>query len=840
MLGSNSEIKADIFAMNIETKTARSSSADAGDQHKQTNNPDLAEITLPVDGMSCASCAGRVEKALHKLSGVSEADVNLALNNAHLRYDGSSVGVGEIVNAIKGAGYDVPAQSLSFDIDGMTCASCSGRVEKALRKLPGVTEANVNLALERADVHVVPGQVSDRMVIEAVEKAGYHAVSRNQASNSQQDGEKKERGDHAIWWLVASVILAAPLIGQMIWMHLGVEFRLAPWMELALATPVQFIIGWRFYRGAWMALRNGAANMDVLVTLGTSAAYFLSLYNMFTATSNVEGHLYFEASATIVTLILAGKIMEERAKRGASAAIRELMALRPRRARRVDPERGEEDVAIEDLQVGDTVRVRPGERLPIDGTVVAGESEVDESLITGETRPVSRKVDDEVVGGAVNGTGRLDIRVTAIGEDTTLSRIIRLVEQAQTGKAPVQQLVDKVAAVFVPVIIAIALVTFGAWLFVGYGLEGAIVAAVSVLVIACPCALGLATPTALVAGTGAAAKAGILIRNFEALEQAHNVDMVVFDKTGTLTEGVPTVHDVVAANGFSEDQLLQRVASLQAASEHPLAQAVVTAAKDKGVSLDEVSDFQSRTGAGVGGTVSGHQILIGTQELLEGEGASLPDAETAKAIADHESKGRTVILTAIDGTFAGYLTLEDKIRETAIEAVRILKQRGIESAMLSGDAEDVAAHVANEIGLSTWRGRIRPQDKALEIEKLRKKGHHVAMVGDGINDAPALAAADVGIAMGGGTDVAMETAGITLMRSDPKLVAAAIEVSVATRRKIAQNLFWAFGYNVIGVPLAAFGILSPAIAGAAMALSSVSVVSNSLMLRRWRARGQEA
>ncbi|KZB68318.1 copper-transporting ATPase [Thalassospira lucentensis] len=788
--------------------------------------------------MSCASCAGRIEKALAKLPGVS-SEVNLALNSAHITFDRDQTSVGKLADTIRSAGYSVADESRSFDIDGMTCANCALRVEKALGKLPGVTEASVNFALERADIRTLPGQVGDADVIAAVEKAGYHAVSRNKSNptDGQQDSDKTGF-DKSLLWLGASIVLTAPLVAQMIWMYLGVDFHLKPWVELALATPVQFLIGWRFYRGAWMALRNGSANMDVLVALGTSAAYFLSLYNMLVAGHGGKTHLYFEASAAIITLILAGKIMEERAKRGASAAIRELMALRPRRARKLVQAKGEIEIDIAELVIGDIVRVLPGERVPVDGKVSGGESELDESLITGETRPVARVPGDTVVGGAVNGTGRLDIEVTAIGEDTTLSRIIRLVEQAQTGKAPVQKLVDKVSGIFVPVVIVIALVTFGGWLFFGAGIEASIVAAVSVLVIACPCALGLATPTALVAGTGAAAKSGILIRNFDALEQAHNVDTVIFDKTGTLTEGTPTVRDIIPGEGTDKTELLRMVAAVQAASEHPLARAVVDTARKQGVKVLDITDFSSKTGAGVQAMVEGHKVVIGSETMLADLGIALPEGGLARQITDHEGRGQTVILAAIDGRFAGFITLEDRIRASAKQAISDLKARGITSIMLSGDSEDVAAYVAGQLGLEQGRGRIRPQDKAREVEKLRKNGRHVAMVGDGINDAPALAAADVGIAMGGGTDVAMETAGITLMRSDPALVAGAIDVSISTRRKIAQNLFWAFAYNVIGVPLAAFGILSPAIAGAAMALSSVSVVSNSLLLRRWKVRGE--
>lgn len=806
---------------------------------KPTDEGARGEVTLQIGGMTCSSCAGRIEKALGKLPGVS-SEVNLALNSAHVTFDRDQTSVSKLADTIRSAGYSVADESRSFDIDGMTCANCALRVEKALSKLPGVTEASVNFALERADIHTLPGQVGDADVIAAVEKAGYHAVSRGKSGQENgQDPADQKNSDKSLWWLAASIVLTAPLVAQMIWMYLGVDFYLSPWVELALATPVQFLIGWRFYRGAWMALRNASANMDVLVALGTSAAYFLSLYNMIVAGHDGQTHLYFEASAAIITLILAGKIMEERAKRGASAAIRELMALRPRRARKLDETKGEIEIDIAQLVIGDTVRVLPGERVPVDGKVSAGESELDESLITGETRPIARVAGDMVVGGAVNGTGRLDVEVTAIGEDTTLSRIIRLVEHAQTGKAPVQKLVDKVSGIFVPVVVLIALVTFGGWLLFGATMEVSIVAAVSVLVIACPCALGLATPTALVAGTGAAAKSGILIRNFDALEQAHNVDTVIFDKTGTLTEGKPTVRDIKPAEGTDEAELLRMVAAVQAASEHPLARAIVNAARKQEIKIPDITDFSSKTGAGVQAKVEDHNVVIGNEAMLADLGIGLPDGDLGSQIADYEGRGQTVILVAIDGRFAGFITLEDRIRASAKQAIADLKARGINSIMLSGDGEDVASYVAEQLGLEEGRGRIRPQDKAREVEKLRKAGRHVAMVGDGINDAPALAAADVGIAMGGGTDVAMETAGITLMRSDPALVEGAIDVSIATRRKIAQNLFWAFGYNVIGVPLAAFGILSPAIAGAAMALSSVSVVSNSLLLRGWKVCGEK-
>jgi Cu+-exporting ATPase len=799
----------------------------------------FSEVNLQIEGMTCANCAGRVEKAIAGLEGVSDVTVNFALNSANVQFDDSKLDTSKIAEVVNDSGYTVVTGQLSFDVDGMTCANCALRVEKALSALPGVTAASVNFALERADISVLSDKVNDAIAIKAIEDAGYQATSRNTSGAEDTDAGEADRNekkqDKSLILLAASALLTAPLVLQMVWMNLGVSYHLPAWVELALATPVQFYIGARFYKGAYAALRHRSANMDVLVALGTSAAYFLSLYNVLMAQSG-QAHLYFEASAAIITLILAGKIMEERAKRGASAAIRELMALRPRRARKVVAGEGEQDVAIESLSVGDIVRVLPGERVPVDGTVHAGESELDESLITGETRPVARLRGDTVVGGAVNGTGRLDIEVSAVGDDTTLSRIIRLVEKAQTGKAPVQKLVDRVSAVFVPIVVGIATVTMIAWLLAGFDLEASIVAAVSVLVIACPCALGLATPTALVAGTGSAARNGILIRNFEALEQAHNVDTVIFDKTGTLTEGTPTVRHVCPADGVDRNELLRLTAAVQAASEHPLARAVVSLAKDERLSLHDIDNFKGKTGAGVMADVDTHKVAIGSEALFTELGVDGPSSKAANEIKTHEGEGRTVILVAIDGTFAGYLTLEDRIREGAKRAIADLKARGISSIMLSGDSQDVASHVARELGLERGEGRIRPQDKALEVEKLRKEGRHVAMVGDGINDAPALAAADVGIAMGGGTDVAMETAGITLMRSDPALVSAAIDISIATRRKIAQNLFWAFAYNVVGVPLAALGVLSPAIAGAAMALSSVSVVGNSLTLRGWNAK----
>jgi P-type Cu+ transporter len=723
---------------------------------------------------------------------------------------------------------------IAIDVRGMTCAACAGRVEKALRRLPGVSAADVNLALERAEVTLQPASVTDAAaLVEAVEDAGYGAALRLDAPTvatpeADEAGRRGERQDRLL--LTFAVALTLPLVLQMVAHPLGLPWRLSPLGEALLATPVQFVVGWRFYRGAWKALRNRSGNMDLLVALGTTAAWGFSIAMVVTRGDAAHGHLYFEGSAVVLTMVMVGKWLEARAKRGTTAAIRELMALRPATAR-VERDGAMREVPIDRVAPGDTVVVRPGERIPVDGRVLEGESEVDESLLTGESVAVAKRPGDRVTGGAVNGTGLLRLQATAVGADSTLARIIRLVENAQTGKAPVQRLVDRVSAVFVPVVVVLAVLAFTGWMVAGGGLEAALVAAVSVLVIACPCALGLATPTALVAGTGAAARVGVLIRDVDALERAHRVDTVIFDKTGTLTVGRPELVEV-APLGVEARELIAAAAAVQAGSEHPLARAFAAHAERLGIVPGRAEDVRARPGMGVSGRVGGRSVVIGNAAMMREHGITTEGV--GERAAEIEQAGRTAVLLAIDGRPAGVAAVADPLRPEAAAAVAELRARGIATVVLSGDAPRVAAAVGRALGIGDVRGGVRPEGKAAAVEALRGEGRVVAMVGDGVNDAPALAAADVGIAMGSGTDVAMETAGVTLMRADPRLVPAALDISRATWTKIRQNLFWAFVYNVIGLPLAAFGLLSPAFAGAAMALSSACVVGNSLLLRRWR------
>jgi Cu+-exporting ATPase len=802
----------------------------------QPTGANRAKITLAVDGMSCASCASRVERSWQAVTGIDSAAVNLPMARADVSYDPDRVTAERIAAAVRDTGFSVRTTPISLDIGGMTCAGCASRVQKALESVPGVISSDVNLALERADVALADDRVDPALLVRAVETAGYKAAPRVADSETQRardearEAEQQRTLRRDLIMLCISTALTLPLVAHMVLRALGIPFALSPYLELALATPVQFWIGARFYRGAWSALKARSGNMDLLVAMGTSAAYFYSLGMLLTLGEASHGHLYFEAAAVIITLVLTGKWLEARAKRGTTAAIRELMALQPEIAR-IERDGTEREIAIEQVRHGDVVIVRPGERIPVDGDIVDGETEVDESLITGESLPVTRRPGDTVTGGSINGTGRLRIKATAVGQDSTLAKIIRLVENAQAGKAPVQRLVDRISAIFVPSVVAIAALTLAGWLLAGGSFEQALVASVSVLVIACPCALGLATPTAIVAGTGSAARAGILIKNVEALEQAHRVDTVVFDKTGTLTEGRPVVTDMNPLDG-SEHDLLATAATVQTASEHPLARAVVNRAREQGVPVGTAREFRTHPGFGVTAMVGDQAVAIGNMELMEEQGI---EAETARTLVESlETDGKTAVLVAIDGRIAGVIGIADQLRPEARSAVAAMKARGITTLMLSGDATRVANAIARAVGTDRVQGSVRPEDKVAAIEAMQAKGQVVAMVGDGINDAPALAAADVGIAMGTGTDVAMETAGVTLMRPDPRPVSAALDVSRATWSKIWQNLFWAFIFNVIGIPLAASGMLSPAIAGAAMAMSSVTVVTSSLMLRSWK------
>ncbi len=786
-----------------------------------------ATHTLPVSGMTCASCAGRVERALLKVPGVASASVNLA--NEQVRVESSEADLAALIEAVQKAGYGVPVQSLELAIDGMTCASCVGRVERALLKVPGVRSAAVNLASERAHVEVL-GPPDPAALIQAVEAAGYHATA---SSERRPAADAERRLQRERWAVIAGLLLAAPLVLPMFGELFGQHWMLPAWIQFLLATPVQFVLGARFYVAGWKAVRAGAGNMDLLVAIGTSAGYGLSLYQWWATPAGQMPHLYFEASAVVIALVLLGKYLESRAKRQTSAAIRALEALRPDRATRVIDGR-EEDVAIAALRLDDLVLVKPGERFPVDGEVVEGESQADEALISGESLPVNKAPGDRITGGAINGEGRLLVRTTALGGETVLARIIRLVEDAQAAKAPIQKLVDKVSQVFVPAVLVIAVFTLIGWLLTGAPAEVALINAVAVLVIACPCALGLATPAAIMAGTGVAARHGILIKDAEALEVAHAVNAVAFDKTGTLTSGKPQIIHLHALEG-DEASLLRLAGALQRGSEHPLARAVLERCEADGVAVPDVQKSQALSGRGIAGTLDGRQLALGNRRMLDEFG--LQPGELLDTAQRWEAEGRTLswlVESAPQPRVLGLFAFGDSLKEGAAAAIAALDARHIRSHLITGDNRGSARVVAEALHIDDVHAEVLPADKAATVAELKKGGAVVAMVGDGINDAPALAAADVGIAMGGGTDVAMHAAGITLMRGDPRLVPAALEISRRTYRKIQQNLFWAFIYNLVGIPLAAFGFLSPVVAGAAMALSSVSVVSNALLLKRWK------
>ena len=802
-------------------------------------------LVIPVEGMTCASCAGRVERAIRKVPGVSDVAVNLATERASVSFGRGQADPGAVADAIVDAGYKPGTRAVELTISGMTCASCAGRVEKALAKAPGVLHASVNLASEIATVETVSAGPAE--LIRAVENAGYRASARNASATATDDEEARRAaaGRRDLTHVIVAAFLSAPLLLPMLVAPFGVTLMIPAWAQLALATPVQFWLGARFYRAGWNALRAGAGNMDLLVALGTSAAYGLSLYQLLVSSPahGAGGHFYFEASAVVITLVLLGKWLEGRAKRQTGAAIRALMALRPDRARLVDADGAEWEVEVDEVRAGDLVRVRPGERIPVDGLLRDGTSSVDESMLTGESMPVGKTMGDTVTGGSINGEGLILVETTAVGTETTLARIVRLVESAQGAKAPIQRLVDRVSAVFVPVVIGIAAVTFFGWFTAGAPVETAILNAVAVLVIACPCALGLATPAAIMAGTGVAARAGVLIKDAEALETAHRVDTVAFDKTGTLTEGRPKLVASVPADGVEEADLLELAAGLQAGSEHPLARAVLDVAAARGIRPAQARTVRALPGRGVSATVSGRPLILGSSRLIEDSGIALGAlAERAHGL---EREGRTISWLAEPGQpkrLLGLLAFGDEPKRAAKAVIAALHARGIRTIMLTGDNEGSARAVAARLGIDEVIANVLPEHKAQVVAGLKHAGGAVAMVGDGVNDAPALAAADVGIAMSTGTDVAMHSAAITLMRGDLWLVVDALAISQRTYSKIRQGLFWAFVYNVVGIPLAALGFLNPVIAGAAMALSSVSVVGNALLLRRWRpaANGSEA
>lgn len=826
-----------------------------------TPMPPMAEApglkaTLHITGMTCAACSTRVEKGLTRMEGVHEANVNLAIEQATVSYDPKTTNVNALRDKVEALGYGTVSESVDLNITGMTCAACSARIEKGLSRLPGVSQANVNLALETGHIEYAAGALKPSDITAKIKQMGYGAEL--QLTQEETTSVRERELQRKKWKWMISALLSIPLLWAMVG-HFSFtsgiyvpDLFMNPWFQLILATPVQFVIGWQFYVGAYKALRNGSANMDVLVALGTSAAFFYSLYltlssgylpstttmdhgAMGTSTAAMPSvELYYETSAILITLILLGKWFEAVAKGRSSQAIKSLIELAPREAR-VIRDGQEVMVPAAYVAVGDLVLVKPGDSIPVDGIVEEGQSSVDESMLSGESLPVDKKPGDAVTGATLNKNGVLRLRATRVGSDTALSQIIKVVEQAQGSKAPIQRIADVISGIFVPIVVGIAALTFLIWyLFASPGdFAGSLEKAIAVLVIACPCALGLATPTSVMAGSGRAAEYGILFKGGEHLESAQQIQTVVLDKTGTVTQGKPVLTDVVTAPNWTESDLLERVGAAEQSSEHPLAEAIVAGIRAKGLELTPTEKFENIPGYGVRASLKGQEILVGTRRLLADEQVNVSE-ETVQQMNRLEEQGRTAMLVAVDGQWAGIVAVADTIKDTSREAIGRLQAMGIDVIMITGDNERTARAVAEQAGIGKVLAEVLPEGKAAEVKKLQESGLKVAMVGDGINDAPALATADIGMAIGTGTDVAMEAADITLMRGDLNSIADAIEMSRRTMGNIKQNLFWALGYNVIGIPIAAVGFLAPWLAGAAMAFSSVSVVLNSLRLQRMK------
>ncbi|MDO6486854.1 heavy metal translocating P-type ATPase [Colwellia sp. 6_MG-2023] len=782
-------------------------------------------IQLTINGMSCASCVGRVEKALHKVSGVTEVTVNLATETAIIQ---GSASYHDLVTAVTEAGYQVPLTLKQFGIGKMTCASCVTRVEQALGKVAGVVSASVNLATEQAQVNIL-SFVTDEQLEQAVTQAGYLFIPLNTDSKLNQTNKSEPFYSKAWWPVLGAGLLTLPLVFPMLGMLFGQEWMLPSFWQWLLATPVQFYFGARFYRAGWGALKARMGNMDLLVSIGTSAAYGLSLYLWWTFNSD-QGmpHLYFESSSAVITLVLLGKYLEHKAKRRTTDALRSLENLKPVEATVLRLSKWQK-VSVSSVLSGETVKVIPGERVPVDGEILQGKSHLDEALISGESVPVSKKEGDIVTGGSLNLDGILEIRTTNVGTESTLSKIIQLVEQAQGAKAPVQAIVDKVSSIFIPVVLLVAITTLLVTGIIFDDWTSAILNAVAVLVIACPCALGLATPAAIMAGTGTAARFGVLVKDAIALEQAKNIDLVVFDKTGTLTQGKPVLNEVTVING-TEAEVLQLAYSLQINSEHPLGKAVVDKALNQEIQPVTIEEFQVVAGYGAKGNIGNNSLMMGSSHWMQELGINLP---TEQIKIPGASVSWLASQQADEIKLLALFCFNDELKSDALLAVKTLQQEGIRVAILTGDSQASATWVATKLQLDDFKAEVLPADKAKYIRQYQEQGYQVAMVGDGINDAPALAQADLGIAMASGTDVAVSASAITLMRSKPSLVATALTISRLTYRKIKQNLFWAFIFNAIGIPLAAFGYLDPIIAGAAMAFSSLFVVSNALLLQRW-------
>ena len=789
--------------------------------------PEMLEI--PVEGMSCAACSTRLEKRLDALDGVLRANVNLALARAQVEFVPAQVTPADITRRVEKTGFRVPNTRVEFTIEGMEEAADATGLDEQLSGLDGVMSADVNLASGRGRVEFQPALARADEILDYAARAGY---SVRPVTDEEQDAEKIKREREfrkSVRLLVLSAVLSAPLLIQMAGMFPGAGgWELPRWWQFALATPVQFVVGRRFYQGAYHSLMGGGANMDVLVALGTSAAW---LHSSAVTLWGLSGHhVYFEASAVLITLIVLGKVLEERAMGRTSEAIRKLMGLQAKTARVL---RGgeEREVPVGEVRVGDVVMVRPGEKYPVDGIILEGATSVDESMLTGESVPVAKEVGDAVTGATINIDGAVKFRALRVGKETVLAQIIRMVEQAQGSKAPIQRTADRVSGIFVPIVLGIALVTYILWDFMG-PFTPALINAVAVLVIACPCALGLATPTAIMVGTGKGAEAGVLIKGGEALETAHRLDAVILDKTGTLTKGTPVVTDLLPLGGLSQEELLRLAASAERGSEHPLGKAVVDEAKTRGAELLEMRDFRAFPGHGLEANVGERKIYLGNEKFMAERGVDATGS--VDEVRRLESQGKTVIFIADGDSLLGVIGVADSLRENSAEAVAALQRMGIEVYMMTGDNERTAQAIAAEAGVSHVMAEVMPDEKAAMVQRLKREGKKVGMVGDGINDAPALAAADVGFAIGTGTDIAMEASDITLMQGDLTGVVSGVHLSKTVLRKIRQNLFWAFFYNILGIPLAAFGFLSPVVAGAAMAFSSVSVVSNTLLLRNWK------
>lgn len=787
-----------------------------------------AEISLQVDGMTCAACSSRVERVLNKMEHV-EAQVNLATAKATVSYDAAEITVEDVVDKITKTGYAVQTAEVRLTIYGMTCAACSQRIEKVLAKQSGIEQVSVNLTNETAHVHFYPDVISEQEIIDKIKNIGYDAKA-DEDKVSRQTNQEIQLGKMRTKLIIAA-LLSLPLLLTMLDHLLGVSLPrifMNPWFQLVLATPVQFIIGWQFYVGAYKSLRSKSANMDVLIVLGTSAAYFYSVYEGLKTLSDTAyvPHLYFETSAILITLILFGKYLESTAKGRTTEAISKLLALQAREARVI--RNGQEImIPVEEVVVGDQISLKPGEKIPVDGIMVSGQTSIDESMLTGESMPVEKATGAEVIGATINLNGAFVMEATRVGENTALAQVVKAVENAQGQKAPIQRMADLISSYFVPIVVGIAVITFVVWLmFVSSGeLEPALKAAIAVLVIACPCALGLATPTSIMVGTGKAAEHGILFKGGEHLERTHAVDTIVFDKTGTITTGKPVVTD------FTGDlATLRLVASAEHRSEHPLASAIVQYAEEQSLGLIEAEKFTAIAGFGIQAHVDGCDVLVGTRKLMRENGVDVAAYEAA--LQEMEHAGKTAMLIAVDGVYQGTVAVADTVKPTAKQAVEQLREKGIDMIMLTGDNLRTAEAIARQVGISRVISEVLPTEKADTIKALQAEGKNVAMVGDGINDAPALATADTGIAIGTGTEIAIEAADITILGGELLLIPKAIQISEATIRNIKQNLFWAFGYNTVGIPIAALGLLAPWIAGAAMAFSSVSVVLNSLRLKR--------